>query len=124
MKYFFLLFIALMVTILGLFPNGYASEDEYNEHHRYHKEYSHEKYHNNAGQILEFYGHVKKRPAEKGFVGTWIIGGRLVEVTPHTRIKEKHGPLKEGAYVEVKGRYDHKKEVIKAYEIEVKSLKY
>lgn len=47
----------------------------------------------------EFYGIIESRP--KGNVGTWVIGGRNVEVTDKTRLEEDHGPLVVGACVEV-----------------------
>jgi hypothetical protein len=47
----------------------------------------------------EFYGTIESRPS--GRVGTWVIGGRNVEVTERTRLEEDHGPLVVGACVEV-----------------------
>ncbi|MCI5212593.1 MAG: hypothetical protein D3910_28255, partial [Candidatus Electrothrix sp. ATG2] len=46
------------------------------------------------------------------------VGGRNVEVTDRTRIKEKHGRAEVGRYVEVEGIRDNNKLI--AYEIEVK----
>lgn len=47
----------------------------------------------------DFYGIIENRP--EGKVGTWIIGGRSVEVTERTDFDEDHGPLTKGACVEV-----------------------
>jgi hypothetical protein len=40
---------------------------------------------------------------EKGYVGQWNIDGKTVLVTEDTKIKEKHGKLAVGFYVEVDG---------------------
>ena len=50
----------------------------------------------------KFYGVVQTMP-EQGYVGVWNIDGREVNVTKDTKIKEKHGKLAVGAYVEVEG---------------------
>lgn len=50
----------------------------------------------------EFYGHVEKMPAS-GTMGEWVIGGRTVVAGKGTELKEKHGKLQVGAYVEVEG---------------------
>ena len=50
----------------------------------------------------EFYGVVQRMP-EQGYVGLWNIDGKTVNVTKDTKIKEKHGKLAVGAYVEVEG---------------------
>ena len=47
----------------------------------------------------DFYGIIESRP--EGKVGTWVIGGRSIEVTERTDLDEDHGPLKVGACVEV-----------------------
>ena len=47
----------------------------------------------------DFYGIIESRP--DGKAGTWVVGGRSVEVTEHTNLDEDHGPLKVGACVEV-----------------------
>lgn len=47
----------------------------------------------------DFYGIVEKRP--EGQVGTWVIGGRSVEVVESTEIDTDHGELSIGACVEV-----------------------
>lgn len=52
----------------------------------------------------EFYGIVESRP--EGKVGTWVIGGRKVEVTERTELEADNGPLLVGACVEV--AYDGK----------------
>ncbi|MDD2901968.1 MAG: DUF5666 domain-containing protein [Syntrophales bacterium] len=50
----------------------------------------------------KFYGTVKSMP-EQGYVGQWNIDGKTVNVTKDTKIKEKHGKLAVGAYVEIEG---------------------
>ena len=47
----------------------------------------------------DFYGIIESRP--DGKVGTWIVGGRAIEVTDKTELDEDHGPLRVGACVEV-----------------------
>ncbi len=47
----------------------------------------------------DFYGIVEQRPAGK--VGTWIVGGRPIEVTVRTDLDEDNGLLKIGACAEV-----------------------
>jgi hypothetical protein len=47
----------------------------------------------------EFAGIIESRPETK--VGTWIIGGRSIEVTERTRLDEDHGPLSVGSCAEV-----------------------
>lgn len=50
----------------------------------------------------EFRGVVEAMPAP-GFVGTWIISGKRVEVTPQTEVKFKRGPINLGSWVKVHG---------------------
>jgi hypothetical protein len=47
----------------------------------------------------DFYGIIENRP--DGKVGTWVIGGRSVEVTKNTDLDEDNGPLKVGSCAEV-----------------------
>jgi len=47
----------------------------------------------------EFFGPLESRP--KGETGTWVIGGRQVEVTDKTEIEEEFGPFVVGACIEV-----------------------
>ena len=56
----------------------------------------------NAFAKQEFYGIVQTMP-ENGYIGQWNIAGKTVNVTKDTKIKEKHGKLAIGAYVEVEG---------------------
>jgi len=56
----------------------------------------------NAFAKQEFYGVVQAMP-EKGYIGQWNVDGKTVHVTKDTKIKEKHGKLAVGAYVEVEG---------------------
>lgn len=56
----------------------------------------------NAFAKQEFYGIVQTMP-DKGYIGQWNVEGKKVNVTKDTKIKEKHGKLAVGAYVEVEG---------------------
>jgi len=47
----------------------------------------------------DFYGIVESRP--DGEVGTWVVGGRDLEVTERTQLDEDNGPLEIGACAEV-----------------------
>lgn len=47
----------------------------------------------------DFHGILESRP--EGKVGTWVVGGRSVEVTERTDLDEDNGPLNIGACVEV-----------------------
>lgn len=47
----------------------------------------------------DFYGIIESRPAGK--VGTWVVGGRSVEVTETVKLDDDEGPLTVGACVEV-----------------------
>ena len=47
----------------------------------------------------DFYGIIESRP--DGKAGTWVVGGRSVNVTENTELDEDHGPLKVGACAEV-----------------------
>jgi hypothetical protein len=47
----------------------------------------------------DFYGTIESRP--EGNTGTWVVGGRKVDVTDKTRLGEEYGPLSVGACVEV-----------------------
>jgi hypothetical protein len=50
----------------------------------------------------EFRGVVEAMPAG-GYVGTWIISGKSVEVTPQTEVKLKRRPIGMGSSVKVHG---------------------
>ncbi len=50
----------------------------------------------------EFRGTIETLPADI-YNGDWQVSGVTVHVTPATRIDEEHGPVAQGAYVEVKG---------------------
>jgi len=63
----------------------------------------------------KFYGTIEKYPPN--MVGTWIVNGRKITVTPDTQIEEKTGKVKVGAHVEVEGYNDMK--TFTATEIEV-----
>ena len=56
----------------------------------------------NLQQVLaknDFYGIIESRP--DGKVGTWVIGGRSVDVTEKTELDDDNGPLIVGVCVEV-----------------------
>ena len=74
----------------------------------------------NALAKQEFYGVVQTMP-ETGYIGTWNINGKAVEVTKDTKIEAKHGKLAVGAYVEVEGVTFQEKFI--ASEIETKKKK-
>ncbi len=65
---------------------------------------------------IKIYGAIDSMPSS-GFTGAWVVGGREVEVTDRTRIKEKHGRAEIGRYVEVEGYRNGN--VLVAYEVEV-----
>jgi len=66
----------------------------------------------------KFYGTVEKLP-DTGWQGVWIINGREILATGHTKIEEKYGRVAVGALVKVEGNYSGDK--FTAYEIEVKA---
>ena len=68
-----LVIFASVVLIQGFVPDAFADED--------------------------FYGVIESRP--EGKVGTWIVGGRSVEVTESVELDTDRGPLIVGACVEV-----------------------
>jgi hypothetical protein len=45
----------------------------------------------------DFYGTIESRP--EGNAGTWVVGGRNVDVTDKTRLVEEYGPLSVGTCV-------------------------
>lgn len=55
-----------------------------------------------ASAQREFFGAVEAMPGN-GYVGTWIISGKTVEVTPQTEVKLKRGPISIGSAVKVHG---------------------
>lgn len=57
--------------------------------------------HHDHGKYTKFYGTVEKMP--ENLTGVWIIGGKAVTVTENTRIRQKHGKISVGTFVEVKG---------------------
>ena len=70
------------------------------------------------GPYIEFRGQIQSLPA--GLMGDWLVSGRIVRVTPQTRLKQEHGPFTVGAYVEVKG-YQQADGAILAMKIETKN---
>ncbi|WP_339136427.1 MAG: DUF5666 domain-containing protein [Candidatus Electrothrix sp. GW3-4] len=94
---------ALTALLISLFCAGsaLASGDERYERSR---------------EEIKIYGVIDSMPSS-GFTGKWVVGGRDVEVTDRTRIKEKYGRAEVGRSVEVEGYRDGN--VLIAYEIEV-----
>lgn len=108
-RFFTLLAIAVTLSAAGA---AEASRHEYGygrSGHGYSRSYEQHR--------TKLYGTVDRLPS-RSFNGIWIVDGRQVAVTPGTRIKEKYGRLKRGAYVEVEGYYGNRG--FTAYEIEVK----
>jgi ligand-binding SRPBCC domain-containing protein len=56
-----------------------------------------------GGSYVKFYGTIESLPNTPGWIGDWVVSGRTVHVTAATLIKQKKGPVRVGAYVEVKG---------------------
>ncbi len=54
----------------------------------------------------KIYGTIQRLP--KGLLGIWEVNGREIAVTDATLIREKHGKVEEGAFVEVRGAYSGK----------------
>ena len=65
----------------------------------------------------KLYGVIETMPGN-GYEGTWIIGGKAVNVYKETDINEKHGRAVTGRYVEVKGERIGKKFVALSIEVE------
>jgi len=55
------------------------------------------------GGYIKFYGIIESLPNTPGWIGDWVVSGRTVHVAASTFIKQKRGPVRVGAYVEVKG---------------------
>lgn len=64
----------------------------------------------------KFYGIIEKMP-DKGMEGAWQVNGRMINVTPRTRIEEEYGRAVTGAYVEVKGGYSGESFVARKIEV-------
>jgi hypothetical protein len=54
---------------------------------------------NIAGAEDDFYGIIESRPTSKA--GTWIVGGKALNVTEQTEFDEDYGPLNVGACADV-----------------------
>lgn len=93
--------IAAMLTCLFLASVAQASNYERYERNR---------------QEVKVYGVIDSMP-DSGLIGKWVVGGRQVEVTDRTRIKEKHGRAEVGRHVEVEGFREGN--TLVAYEVEV-----
>ena len=65
----------------------------------------------------ELYGVVESMP-DKGLEGMWVVNGQKIVVTKETVIKQEHGTINVGSYVEVKG--SRSGDVINAQWIELK----
>ncbi|MCI5131052.1 MAG: hypothetical protein D3904_05900, partial [Candidatus Electrothrix sp. EH2] len=68
---------ALGIMLICLFCAGTASASSDERYERY------------SGEEVKMYGVIDSMP-DSGFTGKWIVGGRDVEVTDRTRIKEKY----------------------------------
>jgi len=99
--------VACLLMVLSVATHVFADS------HRYAGNYE------SGGVRMEskFYGVIEKMPPN--MVGTWVISGRKIKVTPYTKIEEEDGPLRVGAYVEVEGYNDLK--TFTATEIEVEN---
>ncbi|MCI5133278.1 MAG: hypothetical protein D3904_17640 [Candidatus Electrothrix sp. EH2] len=71
-----------------------------------------------AMEEIKLYGTVEALP-QGGIDGIWRVNGRDITVDRKTRIKEKHGRIAVGVYVEVEGRYSGDNFI--AYEIETEN---
>ncbi len=71
------------------------------------------------GTYTKFYGVIESLP-NNGYIGTWVVSGRNVEVTAATFIEMEHGMPVVGARVEVKGYMQNNNSIL-ADKIEVKS---
>jgi opacity protein-like surface antigen len=50
----------------------------------------------------KFKGTVQQLPYQ-GYIGDWVIDGKIVQVTPGTKLDFEGGPAQVGSFVEVKG---------------------
>ena len=50
----------------------------------------------------KFKGTVQQLPFQS-YIGDWVIDGRIVQVTPGTKLEFDGGPAQVGSFVEVKG---------------------
>ncbi len=67
----------------------------------------------------EVEGVIQSLPGTPDFVGTWVVSGTTVHVTPATEIDQEHGAVAVGATVKVKGTAESDGSITAA-EIEVK----
>ena len=100
---------ALMLGCLFFAGPVQASGDERHERSEYEGRERHR-------EESKFYGVIEKMP-ESGYNGTWVINGKTVVVSDATRIKEKHGRVAVGKYVEAEGVRNG--DSFTAYKIEV-----
>src|SRR5437870_988339 len=52
---------------------------------------------------VEFTGVIQSLPNTPGFIGDWVVSGRIVHVTSATRIDQEHGKVQVGVTVKVEG---------------------
>ena len=97
MKKITVILLAGTMILAGQLVN--ASDDDYSKGYR-----------------SKFYGTVEQIPSN--YIGTWIVNGRQIEVTPRTEIEQEYGRATVGSYVEIKGSSDGR--TFDAYELEVK----
>lgn len=57
----------------------------------------------NAIGYINFYGPIRTLPSAAGFVGMWVVDGKMVNVTEMTKLEKGRADFAVGAYVEVKG---------------------
>ncbi|XOF32812.1 MAG: DUF5666 domain-containing protein [Candidatus Electrothrix sp. YB6] len=69
-----------------------------------------------SGERRKIYGLIDRMP-DSGFTGIWVVGGREVEITERTQIKEEDGRAETGQYVKVEGAWNGNR--FTAYELEV-----
>lgn len=73
---------------------------------------------NNTSNYIRFFGLANSMPQGNSIQGIWDIGGKKVNVTARTRIRQEHGQFKAGAFVEVEGNL-RSDDVVDAFVIEV-----
>ena len=99
-----ILLLALTLMLVQLFCAGTASAGSDERYERYRRE-------------VKMYGVIDSMPSSD-LTGRWIVGGRDVEVTDRTRIKEKHGRAEAGRPVEIEGYRDNNRFIADEIEVE------
>jgi hypothetical protein len=108
--------IATVIFISVAPPAVFSSEDDCYEHGRRIGEVEQVP----TGYQSKIYGTVESLP-EKGLSGVWVVNGRQVVVTEDTFLKEEHGTVKLGVFVEIKAIQSG--ESLAATKVEVKRAK-